>query len=270
LGVPGIGLHLDLWEIVELPVRHLHRNTSTRAWLRSAVFTLDRWLRKRQAIYEYSKHPCCLFRVQCVRVDAALKLADGTSVRAGSRVLALHLWNEHVPSMGSEGPTVAWARRTSRAIHTSLKELARYLAAQPALSDVAVICADMRIRGTGQAERLARVTARYGFETSAGTVDSRGLLHRMGDGLLIMLLVTVTNPPALRSSVLRHDNLRLFLSRAVLEKRYGGSSVRPRSAAVTGTRPARTAGNTPPMSPIASAHPMPISPSPGATSSWKL
>jgi hypothetical protein len=204
---------------IELP----HRSASRAAWLESAVFTLDRWLRRRQAIYEYSAHPRCLFRIQCVRIEQALKFADGTSVRPGSRVLALHLWNEHIPPMGEHGPTLAWGRKTNRAIHTSLRELARYLAGQPSLSDVRAICGDMRVRGAGQAQRLARIAARWGFETCAGTVDRRGVLHRVGDGLLILMLVTVTNPLALRSSILRHSNMRLFLSRAVLEGRYAGT-----------------------------------------------
>jgi hypothetical protein len=206
--------------VADLP----QRNASHAAWLESAVFTLDRWLRRRQAIYEYSNHPRCLFRIQCVRIEQALEFVDGTSVRPGSRALALHLWNEHIPPMGERGPTLAWARKANRAIYASLRELARYLAGRPDLSDVAAICGDMRVRGVGQAARLARIAARYGFETSTGTVDGRGVLHRIGDGLLILLLAAVTNPLAMRSSVLRHGNMRLFLSRAALEKRYGATA----------------------------------------------
>jgi len=204
---------------VRLSAEFKQRDASGAAWLGSAVYTLDRWLRRRQDIYEYTTHPQCLFRIQSVRVDETLSFQDGTFVRPGSRVLALHCWNEHVPVMGPQGPTLAWAQRAHRAVRTSLRELARYLTEQPALRDVAAVCGDMRVSSTDQAARLARIAVRYGFETA--TVDPRGVLHRIGDGLLIMMLVSVTNPPALRNSILRHSNMRLFLSRAVLEKRYG-------------------------------------------------
>jgi hypothetical protein len=202
------------------------RKASATAWLYSAVFTLDRWLRRRQGVYEYTVHPECLFRIQCVRVEGALEFADGTSVAPGSRALALHLWNEHVPVMGQGGPTLAWARKTSRAIHASLCELARYLGEHPELDDICVIYGDMRVSGT-QAARLAQIVARYGFETVSDNVDGRGLLRRLGDGLLVMMLVSVTNPLALRSAVLRHSNVRIYLSRAVLEERYFAPEAAP-------------------------------------------
>ena len=203
------------------------RDASGASWLESAVFTLDRWLRRRQDIYEYTTHPQCVFRIQSVRVEETLSFQDGTLVHPGSRVLALHCWNEHVPVMGPRGPTLAWAQKSRHAVRTSLRELARYLAEQPALRDVAAICADVRVTNTDQATRLARMAVRFGFETA--TVDPRGMLHRIGDGLLIMMLVSVTNPPALRNSILRHSNMRLFLSRAALEKRYGAAGVNSRS-----------------------------------------
>jgi len=171
-------------------------------------------------VYEYTVHPECLFRLQLVHVEDPLVLADGTAVAPGSRALALHLWNERIPVMGPLGPTLAWARRIDRAIHASLRELACYLAAQPSLRDIAAICGDMPVRGAGQAEQLARIMARYGFEAAVGSADRRSLIHRFGDGVLVLMLVWATNPCAVRSALLRCRNMRLFVSRAALERRY--------------------------------------------------
>ena len=115
------------------------RNASGGGWLQSAVFALDRRIRDKLGVYEYTVHPECLFRLQLVHVEDPLVLADGTAVASGSRALALHLWNERIPVMGPLGPTLAWARRTDRAIHASLHELARYLAGQPSLRDIAAM-----------------------------------------------------------------------------------------------------------------------------------
>jgi glycosyltransferase 2 family protein len=195
------------------------------AWMQGAVFALDRWLCRWQTVYEFTDDPRCLFRIQCVRLDAAVELADGTCAHAGSRILALHLWNEHVPLMGRGGPTLAWACRADRAVRSSLRELAGYLAAQPALGDIAAIRADMRVSGPSQAVQFARLLARYGFEALPGQADRRGVLHRIGDAILILMLVSVTNPLALRTAALRLVGVRLWLSRAVLERRYPAAAV---------------------------------------------
>jgi hypothetical protein len=197
------------------------RNASGGGWLQSAVFALDARIRDKLGVYEYTMHPECVFRLQLVNVEDRLVLADGTAVAAGSRALALHLWNERIPVMGPIGPTLAWARKFDRAIHASLRELACYLAAQPALSDIAAIFGDMPVTGIGQARQLARIMARYGFEAAVGTAaDRRGLIHRFGDAVLVLMLVWATNPCAVRSALLRCCNIRLFVSRTALERRY--------------------------------------------------
>lgn len=192
-------------------------------WLQSAVFALDRRIRRRIGVYEYTLHPRCLFRLQFVRIEDPLVLADGTSVAAGGQVLVLHLWNEQMPAIGPTGPTLAWARKVDRAIDISLRELACYLAAQPHLQDIDVICGNMPVIGSTQAQRLARILSRYGFEAAVDDSDRRGLIHRFGDGVLVLMLVLAANPRAVRSALLRCCNMRVFVSRTALEQRYMAS-----------------------------------------------
>ena len=196
------------------------QDASGAGWLKSAVFALDRRIRRRIGVYEYTLHPQCLFRVQVVRLDDTLVLGDGTSVERGSRVLVLHLWNEQMPVIGPTGPTLAWARKADRAMDISLRELAGYLAAQPNLQDIEVICGNMPVIGSAQAEQLARILARYGFEAAVDDADRRSLLHRFGDGVLVLMLVWAANPRAVRSAMLRCCNMRFCVSRTALEHRY--------------------------------------------------
>jgi hypothetical protein len=197
------------------------RQVSRSGWLESAIFALDGWLRRCQDIYEYTVHSRCLFRIQRARAGYDVTLRDGTRVRRGDPVLILHFWNEHVPSMGSRGPTLAWARQARRALDTSLRELARYLAYEAELEDVSVICGDMRVRSVAQARQIGRIMARYGFECVDCGVTGAGWLHRIGDNILILMLVLATNPFALRSALFRYVSARITLSRAALERRYG-------------------------------------------------
>ncbi len=197
------------------------RGSATLAWLEYAVFKLDGWLRRRQGIYEFTSDPRCLFRAEIGRADRAVLLSDGTRIAGGDPVLALHLWNEHIPPMGPDGPTVAWARQISRAAHLSLRELARYLQQHPELDDVDVVCGDMHLGGPRQTDQFARLVTRYGFEVDEREEETTSALHRLGQNILVLLLTAATNPVALRSKLLRRYHKRVFISRAMLARRYG-------------------------------------------------
>ncbi|MGH8140946.1 MAG: YkoP family protein [Steroidobacteraceae bacterium] len=193
-----------------------HKRESS--WLWQAVFALDRWLRRRQGIYEFCSRSDCLFRLERGRAERPVALSDGASARAGDPVLKLHLWNEHVPPMGRRGPTVGWARHASRAIEGSLCELAQYLSRHAEFANVRLLYGDMCLGSARQTRQFKRVIGRYGFEV----LDLRphGTLHRLGDMLLVLLLGLATNPVALRRAPLRRYRQRVYLSRAVLERRY--------------------------------------------------
>jgi len=185
------------------------------------VFSLDRWLRRWHGIYEFTAHRDCLFRAERCLAEESLLLSDGTRVRRGDPLLKVHLWNEHMPVMRQDGPTVAWARRASRAINTSLRELARHVAQSSDLDAIVAVCADMRLATARQSAQLARIVARYGFEAAKDSrVGRPGFLRRIGENILMMLLVLATNPMAFRAAVLRRDHTRVVISRAKLLRLY--------------------------------------------------
>jgi hypothetical protein len=191
------------------------------SWRWQAVFALDRWLRNRHGIYEFSNRSDCLFRLEQRRADRAIVLSDGACARPGEPVLELHFWNEHMPPMGRRGPTVGWARHASRAIDGSMCELAHYLSRHAELAGVSVLYGDMRLGNARQTRQFKRIIARYGFEPAPPDLR-QGTLHRIGDTILVLLLVLATNPIALRHAPLRAYRRRVYLSRAVLEARYRG------------------------------------------------
>lgn len=194
-------------------------------WLENAVFGLDRWLRRRQGVFEYTDDPTCIFRIQRVQAGEPLTLSGGARIEPGMSVLNLHLWNEHIPLMGPEGATVGWARHLSRAVQSSLQQLAAYLDANPDLDDVAALRADMRLGTAEQGAQLVRLMGRYGFEPAAEVIRlgywQSSSLHRYGENILIFLLILATNPVAVGTPVLRRDHKLVYLSRAALERRYG-------------------------------------------------
>jgi hypothetical protein len=186
-----------------------------------AVFALDRWLRRRQGSYEFSTRPGCLFRIEPCTADRRIVLSDGTCALPGDPVINLHLWNEHIPRMGRRGPTVGWARQISHALDSSLAELSFYLSRRPDLAGVRVLYGEMSLATRRQTGRFQRLMARYGFEEGVHPEpDRRGSLRRLGDTILVLLLVLATNPVSLRRALRRYRSC-IYLSRSALDARYG-------------------------------------------------
>jgi hypothetical protein len=191
-------------------------------WLAQALSAFDAQLRRRQAVFEYTRNPSCVFRLEIGRARRALVLGDGTRVRAGARVARLHFWNEQIPPLPPGGATIGWARRMQAVVAQSLRELARYLAARPDCGDIAVICADVPSATGRQREQLGRIMAHYGFETvpKRERLPLGERLHRYGENILISLIVYAHNAGALRADTLARVRVPIYLSRSILEKRF--------------------------------------------------
>jgi len=199
-------------------------------WPQQAIWALDQWLRERQGIYEYTDQPECLFRIQRERAPDSFACSDGTRVHSGDPIIGLHLWNEHVPLMGRSGPTLLWARRTLRALDTSLRELARFLHRRAEYAEVKALYGNMCLGTAAQCEQLGRILQPYGFEVLSGRNSGLyGSLHGLGQNILTAMLIFATNPATLRTALLRRYRERLILSRATLESRYGPGAA-PHSA----------------------------------------
>ena len=84
------------------------------------IFVLDRWLRRREGVFEYSHKPDCIFRAQLGRLSSDVLLSDGTFGRPGDRVIDLHLWNEQIPAIPVPGYSLAWGCRFNRSFEKSL------------------------------------------------------------------------------------------------------------------------------------------------------
>ena len=190
-------------------------------WLSQLVFALDRGLRRRQGIFEYVPARECVFRIQRIEANRHLRLKDGTDVSPGDPVLALHIWNENIPAIGDEGPTVAWGRRLGRAMDSSLEQLACFLRHCPDFKGVSAFRMDMAT-GTAERNRLTvRILGRYGFEP-APVCEGKpaGYFRRLGENIWVLLLILAANRNAARASIFRRERAVVYLSRAALDRRY--------------------------------------------------
>jgi hypothetical protein len=198
------------------------RSARSRSRPAGVLLAFDAWQRRRQGVFEYTSNCDCIFRLDICRARRPLDLIDGTRVSRGDRMARLHYWNEQIPPMPEDGPTIGWARRMQRAIAKSLGVLAHYLATRPDLDDIAVVCADVPSATKMQSAQLARIMAHYGFETIAEPDDLPlgERLHRFGENILISLIVLANNAGALRADTLARVRVPIYLSRLKLEKDF--------------------------------------------------
>ena len=199
-----------------------------RFWLDKIIFGLDRVLSRWQSVVEYAHDPTCILRITLGRLDQDFVLADGTAGHPGERFIDLHLWNEHIPAMPKQGASIAWARQMSLCFQHSLRHLARHLASRPDLDDISLMRCTMMFASGERDDQMVRMIGRYGFEvvppTTTVTLGERA--RRLGENVMISLIVLARNQAALRRDTLRRGRTRVFMSRKVLEQRYGGGADR--------------------------------------------
>jgi len=189
-------------------------------WFGAAVFALDSRLCRAQGILEYSTEPGCLFRIQQTEADQSVTFPDGTRLNVGDPILDLHIWNEHMPPIRRQGPTLSWGRQFSQAIDRSLRALADHLRHNPDLDRIKAVRADMRLRPAERGDQLARIIGHYGFHWVPTGRRPSWRLRRVGEKILMFLLVAASNPYAARATVFRRDSTVAYLSRRALERRY--------------------------------------------------
>ena len=199
--------------------------------LEQIVFGIDALLRRRHLVVEYSSDPNCVLRINIGHLDTNISLSDGTRGSAGDALIDLHFWNEQVPIMPRVGPTIAWARQMHLCFLYSLRALAQYLNTRSEYHEVSILRATVVFGASEQNAQVVRLMSRYGFEPALGSTPPRAMRYarRVGENLLISLMVLAHNGPALRRDTLRRDRIHVFLSRQMLERRYGSDLPRPQS-----------------------------------------
>lgn len=195
---------------------------SLRRWVGQTALRLDDGLRRRNNVCEYSNDPRCVFRIQITEAREDIDFADGTSVHTGDSLISLHLWNEHIPVIPPEGPTLAWGRRMGRAMDVSLRQLAAYMSLRPEFDRVVAIRGNMAESTAETAAQLLRVMQHFGFEPGPQqTAVLRQKLHQFGENILVLLLLLAVNPAAARTSVLSRVRFEMLQSRRSFDRRYG-------------------------------------------------
>ena len=130
--------------------------------MKRIVRAFDRFLCHRQGVFVFWDDPDCLFRAQFMRAPREIVL-PGAVIPAGAEVLGLHFWNEHMPQIAPEGPTVAQAVRGRRMIANTFRALAREMRRDPRMEGVRALGGATVLFAAGDGSSGERLFTRLGF-----------------------------------------------------------------------------------------------------------
>lgn len=130
--------------------------------MRAAVRALDRRVRKKLNIVEFSDDPDCIFRVRLCEAYRDLPLPDGT-VTQGESVAEVHWWNERLPPIGEDGLDMKWAVRMRRMLITTHRLIAQQLLDNPGWADVRAIGTTTALSPAGAGAEWGRRMGRLGY-----------------------------------------------------------------------------------------------------------
>jgi len=231
--------------------------------LKEAVKGLDCLLRRCLDIREFSRDPDCILRLGVVRAGRDLALSDGTRIARGEPVGDLHLWNERVPPMPPEGPTLSWAVTFQKRMKRSLELLAAHVEGQAMHVEGQAAHTEghggddragekpgpgARYRDLKAFRAVGSFMSRRESDSGSGPGAVVALARRLGfevvepdrpagwwrrfaefwENLFNLALVWAYNPPSLRSRGLRGlGRVQLWISRDALIERYGVKGTQP-------------------------------------------
>jgi len=183
--------------------------------LRASILQLERHLSEWGGVKPFADDPRCLFRVATIPSPYDLRLPDGTRIACGDRVANLHLWNEHVPPLPAEGPSVAWGRDLWRRLASSMAMLSDAVRTNPELGGIVACRARTNFVGFGcRSDNIGRLIVRCGFcDVDEGRLATSAWIHDEFENLLIAALVYAHNPQALSFRKFRRVRRPVWISK---------------------------------------------------------
>jgi hypothetical protein len=188
-------------------------------WL-TLVGSLDALLRSLYGIREFTDDPHCVLRIGISPARMPVAMSDGTRIGEGQPIGELHLWNEHIPRYSEHGPDLGWAADMRRRILHSLRLLAQHAEHHPAWQQLAAFRADATLSSRLGDIQIRRLALRHGFELVEPPALLFRQLHALGDSVSAWGLTRAFNPAALARQRFLRDHHELWISRAMLLRRY--------------------------------------------------
>src|SRR5512135_840821 len=103
--------------------------------LRAVIRGFDGWLSHVEGVECFSDDPQVIMRLQLARADHEIKLPE-ESIPEGAKVLLVHILNEKIPQIPSDGADLAYGLRLHRLLVSSWRALANHIKSRPEMEDI--------------------------------------------------------------------------------------------------------------------------------------
>jgi hypothetical protein len=129
--------------------------------MKRIIRAFDGFLRRQIGVFEFAGDPDGILRGQFSAAPRELTIA-GSRIDAGSPILFIHVWNEHVPAIPPNGPDLAWAARTHDLLIAAFRKLALRLKTDPPYAGIEAIGGET-VLTQDDAGSINRLFVRLGF-----------------------------------------------------------------------------------------------------------
>lgn len=107
--------------------------------MRAGIRLIDHMIRRSLKLVEFSADPECILRIQLSRSAHSVDLGALMMLK-DDPILAIHVWNEHMPKISSQGADLQWALKLRHMLMHSFKLLAEELKRDPQFTHLTAIC----------------------------------------------------------------------------------------------------------------------------------
>jgi len=188
--------------------------------MRALIRGFDTWLCRRNRIFSFCTDPDCVLRLQFSPAPHAMQI-EGMTISRGKTVLAMHIWNDHLPHVPPEGADFRWAVKTLRMYRYSLHLAARYVGQNASLPTFHAVMGQTSLFPPPAQISSSHPMQRFGFTV----IPYRGPLGRFGEfweNFYAWWLIWAYNPvSALHWNIFKAHRSEIWMTAQTFMKRYG-------------------------------------------------
>jgi hypothetical protein len=188
--------------------------------MQAGVRLIDTLLTRSLKIYEFTADPECILRIQLKRASHPVTIGE-YNIATGDPVLGIHVWNQHMPKLSEDGPTLDWALHLQRQTVHSFRLIASEMKSDSRYDPIKSICGESALfsftthtGGTRLMEHLGFIVIPYHRPA--------GRFGEFWENLFSWWLMWTYNDPSLHSRSLWHlQRTEIWITRDEFFRRYG-------------------------------------------------
>lgn len=192
--------------------------------MRATVRLIDYLLRRSGGLFEFSDNADCVLRIQLGKASHDVTIGS-EKILKGETVLAIHIWNEHIPILPKEGANLAWALVLRRRVNYSFREMAKVMQHDSRFSQVKAVWGTSSLFSFTDHIGGVRMMQHLGF-TVLPYYNPLGRFGLFWENLFSWWLMWAYNYPSISTRHFKKlQRTEIWITKSEFLKRYGESAI---------------------------------------------